>query len=289
MNLNILICILFTSGLFIILRSFSKWGIDNFQGIVFNYFVAGSCALLHDFNNNVLYFPECRPFIPVSLGIGLMFILVFMLTAKVTQVAGVGVASVASKLSMVIPITAGVMLYHDGMGFQKIAGLVLALAAVFLINLTQKGEDKKAGNSWFLPVVLFIGCGIVDTSIKFSQHFYMTDHTRHLMIMCMFFSAGILGFMKLVYEVLFRKMKINLKNAGGGLILGTCNYLSIFFLIRSFEFPGAESSKVFAMVNLGVVLFCTAWAVVIYREQLNKFKITGLLIAVSAIIILYFV
>lgn len=288
MNLNIIFSILFASGLFIILRLFSLKGVNNFYGIVINYFIAATCSFLNNWQQNIIQLPGAIDYLTISFSIGFLFIVVFLLTARVTQVSGVGIASVAAKLSMVIPITLGVYLYHDSMPVLKIIGLVLALVAVSVINLKDSNEHKHKNSSYLLPFILFIGCGLVDSSIKFAQHYYISDENRQLFIMTLFGSAGLIGAIKMVYDVTLKGKKISINDLIGGASLGTCNYLSLFFLIRSFEFPGAQSSQVFAMVNLGVVIFSSLWAIILFKEHLNKFKIAGLLIAVGAIITLYF-
>ncbi len=289
MNLNIFLSIFFASGLFVILRYFGKTGVNNFHGIVINYFAAAGCSFLNQPKDNIRHFTETAGFLPVSFSIGFLFIVVFLLTAHVTQVSGVGVSSVASKLSMVIPISAGIFLYQENMSVQKLTGLALALMAVSVINLQDRKVHTSLKTVILLPFILFIGCGLVDTSIKFAQHYYISDANRQLFIMSLFGSAGLIGLLKLLYDRIKKDSKISRKSVAGGIILGICNYLSLYFLIRSFEYPGAESSKVFAFVNVGVVILSMVWATFIFQEPLNKFKVTGIFLSISAILILYFV
>ena len=289
MNLNIFLSIFFASGLFVILRYFEKTGVDNFHGIVINYFAAAGCSFLNQLNSNIGHISETAGFLPVSFSIGFLFIVVFLLTAHVTQVSGIGVASVASKLSMVIPISAGVLLYQESLSVPKLTGLGLALTAVSVINLQDRKGHSTEKKAILLPIILFLGCGLVDTSIKYAQQYYISDANRHLFIMSLFGSAGVIGLLKLLYDRVISGRKISRKSAAGGILLGVCNYLSLYFLIRSFEYPGAESSKVFAFVNVGVVILSMVWALLIFREPLNKFKVAGIFLSISAILILYFV
>jgi len=287
MDINILLCIFFSSGLFVILRLFARYKVDNFQGIVINYFTAAGFSLFSNLGHNLDHIHECLGFFHITLLVGFLFIVVFMLTAKVTQAYGVGVSSVASKLSMVIPITLGLFLYNEGMALPKIAGLILALVAVVVVNIQEK-NSVSAKNALLLPVILFIGCGLVDSSIKFTQHHFISDSNRQLFIMCTFGSAGLIGIAKLVYDLAVLKKPFIRNSWFGGLALGACNYYSLFFFIRSFETDGAESSRVFALVNLGVVVLCTVWAVVLFREKINRYKMTGIILSIAAILTLFF-
>ena len=166
---------------------------------------------------------------------------------------------------------------------------MLALVAVFIINKPEKKEVKTDGNSLLMPFILFLGCGTVDTAIKFAQHYFMFDTNRQLMIMCMFASAGIIGACRLFYLLKHNSKKVSLQSLAGWIILGIINYFSLFFLIRSFEAAGAESSKVFALVNLGVVIFSAVLAITFFKEKLNRNKLTGMILAFIAILTLYFV
>jgi drug/metabolite transporter (DMT)-like permease len=288
MNLDILLTILFTSGLFLVLRGFSKFRVDNFHGIVVNYFTAAACSFFQKFHEDLTQLPECSKFIHITFMTGFLFIVVFLLTAKVTQEYGVGVSSIAAKLSMVIPIFAGVYLYNESMQLLKIGGLIMAVIAVMLVNL-QDAKNKKGGVSTFImPLILFIGCGLVDTSIKYTQHHFISDANRQVFIMCMFGCAGILGLIKLLYDRVRFKKRIGIRSIAGGIILGACNYYSLYFLIRCFESPGAESSKIFAIVNLGVVITCSVIAALFFSESVNRYKVSGILLSVAAILTLYY-
>ena len=134
--------------------------------------------------------------------------------------------------------------------------------------------------------MLFIGAGMVDTAIKFAQHHYINDDNRQLVIMSIFASAGIFGVLRLLFEIFIQKKFVSMRSVMGGLLLGTVNYFSIYFLLKCLESPGTESSTVFALVNVGIVITSFLSGLLLFKESVDRNKIIGLILALVAILIL---
>jgi len=284
---NLVLSILFSSLLFIILRLFPAVKVVTFNGIVFNYFTAAILSFYFSGKQLPDLWSE-HQFIPVALVTGIMFIVVFYITGITAQRSGVSVASIASKMSMIIPISAGILLYHESMNMMKGFGIFLAFPAVFLVTRPTTPQEKKAFRvkDFYLPVSLFIGAGIVDSLIKLLQHYYMNPDNSGLIMMYVFGAAGVLGTGRLLFLVLKRSYAVTVYDLLGGIALGTCNYFSLYFLIQCLDIPTIESSKVFTIVNTGVVIFSAIAAGLFFEERFTKSKVIGTLMALAAIIIL---
>ena len=105
-------------------------------------------------------------------------------------------------------------------------------------------------------------------------------------IMSIFASAGLIGLFKLLFEVIVHKKHLSLRSIGGGLLLGSTNYFSLYFLLKCLESPGTESSTVFALVNIGVVITSFITGLVLFKEPSDRNKIIGLMLSVIAILVL---
>lgn len=288
MILYLLLSILSSAFLLIILRSFPIWKVETMHGIIVNYWTAATLAFLANFEENKQNLPLIGDFWYVTLMIGFLFIVVFFITARTSQKSGIGAASIASKMSMVIPIGAGILLYNEGLGLQKMAGILLAFPAVILTSRPSRNSENTTFN-WKaagLPALLFVGAGMVDTAIKFAQFHYINDENRQLVIMSIFASAGLFGALRLLFEIFIQKKSVSVKSVLGGLLLGTVNYFSIFFLLKCLESPGTESSTVFALVNVGIVITSFLSGLLLFRESVDRNKIIGLGLALLAIWIL---
>jgi drug/metabolite transporter (DMT)-like permease len=283
MNYFIPLSIVFVALLFIVIRLFNPFKIDSFQAIVFNYTTASICAFILvpqkiEITPIVKLLPYCIP-------IGLLFICIFYILALVTRNVGVATASVVSKMSVIIPILAGLLLYDEKLNNFNVAGIVIALAAVYLTN--SKPSDKKMTlNSLLLMLVYFIGSGLVDTSIKYAQANWIDSTTENIFIALLFGSAATIGFVKLCYNYFFLEKTIEIKNIIGGIILGTVNYFSIYFVIKALQYPGAQSATTFATINIGVLLTAALCGIVFFKEKYQTKNYVGIALSVIAIFFL---
>jgi len=289
MVLYLLLSIISATFLLIILKKFIFWRVDTLHGIIVNYWTAATLSFLVSPVENTNRFHELGSIWPASCFVGFLFIMVFYITAKTAQKTGMAVASVASKMSMVIPITAEIILYSESLGLQKAVGILIAIPAVILTSKPSKNsfvETKLSMKDFALPVLLFFGAGLVDTAIKFVQHSFMTDANRQLIIMSIFGFAGIFGLIRLLFEIFVLRKQFTLRIVGGGILLGVTNYLSLLFLLRSLETPGSESSTIFAFVNIGIVITSFIAGLIMFSEKADNNRIIGLILAVIAIIVL---
>lgn len=292
--IEIVLASAFSASLYIVLRYFSVWKVDNLHGLTANYITAASLSFCWNFSNNLNAAQSAAWMIPYAAGIGLLFIAVFYIAALTTQKAGITITSIAGKMSMVIPICAGIILFNDQVTTARIVGMLLALLAVLLSTYSKNNgaSHQKVGvGTLILPVILFIGSGMVDTSIKLSEHYLMEGEGDQLFVSMLFGSAGLIGTLLTFRGFLgssFGKTRVwpNLRSISAGMLLGTLNFFSLLFLINALASPGAESSLIFAITNVLVVLFSTAGGLFLFHEKLSRTKIAGLSVAIISIIIL---
>jgi multidrug transporter EmrE-like cation transporter len=82
---------------------------------------------------------------------------------------------------------------------------------------------------------------------------------------------------------MIKKRRLDLKSLIAGVFLGIPNYYSIYFLLQTFEHSGMQSSVIFPINNIGIVLLSVVIAVLVYKEKLNGFNMAGILLAVISI------
>lgn len=287
--LYLFLSILFSTSLVVILRWFSKWKIQTEYGIVFNYAVCcitGFMAM--DNKSQLLEIPNWNGWwICLLLGVG--FILIFVLIGKSTQLLGVATTSIAFKLSFVIPVIVAVLFYGDQLTITKIIGIITAITAVYFITF----EKTKEGNSseviaekraWFLPVIIFIGSGITDSTFNFIQRNYTPNGFEHTVTILIFFGAFLSGLV--LYG--FKKELYQWKNIAGGIVLGIPNYGSLYFLLQALKHTGYNPSTLFPVNNLGIVGLSTLAGLLLFKEQFSIRKIIGFVLAILSIVIIGF-
>ena len=94
--------ILFSSVIFVLFKLFPKYGIDTFQAIVFNYFTACVCGFVLYGNTWTNKAIENNDWMIWALISGVLFISLFVLMGKSSQLNGVALTSVSVKMSMAI-------------------------------------------------------------------------------------------------------------------------------------------------------------------------------------------
>ncbi|MGB0166152.1 MAG: EamA family transporter, partial [Luteibaculum sp.] len=147
--------------------------------------------------------------------------------------------------------------------------------------------EKLGPNNWKLPLILFLGSGVIDSLLKLTEHYFFKANPSNLFIASVFFLAGLFG---LCYLLIFEKTKAkNLKNPQGiifGGILGAVNFGSIFFLLQSLSLPNMEASVIFPINNVGIVALSSLFGLVLFKQKLGTIKFFGLLCAVTAVLLL---
>ena len=275
------------ASLYVILRLFPQFKIYNIYALTINYVTASITSLFAGGQFSEVKFSDGPQFLLPAFVIGALFISIFYSSARCAQLCGVTITSIAAKMSMVIPIIAAAFLFNDSFTALKVAGIVLALAAVYL-SAPRNDKSTSAGKYWFLPLIVFFGSGLVDTAVKIAQHYFINESNEKLFISMLFGSAACIGLISSLINYYNNRIPLSLITIAGGIILGIVNYYSLYFLVRALDVDGIESSLVFSLVNLLVVLISTAVAFIGFHEKPDKRRQAGLALAVVAIALLYF-
>ena len=281
----LLISICISSFLFVIFKLFDVLKINTFQAIVVNYFVAAVLGFY--LSNNSVSFQEIpnQPWFLGAFLLGIMFILVFNVMALTSQKNGLSVASVSSKMSVVIAIVFGVWYYEESLGLVKLLGILLALIAVYLTSVKEKKETTGKQISLLFPLLLFFGSGAIDTSLKFIETTFVQEGGVPLFSATIFGCAFILGIISLLYQIVKGTFRFEFKNILGGVLLGVPNYFSIVYLLKALSTDGMESSTAFTLNNVGIVILSTLFGLFIFKEKLIWRNWLGIVIAVVSILL----
>ncbi|VXC33113.1 EamA family transporter [Maribacter litoralis] len=279
--------ILFSSLIFVVFKLYTKYKVQTIYAIIVNYFIACVVGLLY-YQKPINAFEILqKSWFWGSILLGLLFILIFNLMAATSQKLGVSVASVATKMSLTIPVLFGVFFYREVLTVLEIIGILLALLAVYFSSLK---ENKIKAEKWAfaLPILVFIGSGTIDTSIKYFQDAHMPEEEYALFSATVFASAGMFGLLFIGYKSVQQQIKINLKNVIGGVCLGIPNYFSIYFLLKALQHPTWNSASVFTINNVAIVMFSTLLGIVLFKERLTFKNWLGIGLAVFSIILVAF-
>ena len=80
-------------------------------------------------------------------------------------------------------------------------------------------------------------------------------------------------------------LRITGKNILGGIALGIPNFFSIYFLVMALRSEGFESSSIFTINNVAIVLVSTVLGIALFREKLILKNWIGIALAIISILL----
>ena len=279
----LILAILFSTGVFVAMRLFERFRLDNHQALMWNYVFATATGFLLCKQYDTLPQLVAEPWFGLSLLTGFWFIFTYLLMTASTQRSGVTVTSLSSKLSVVLPTLAGVVLFHEKLGIVAIIGIVLALVALVLVvgGKGQFGETNKT--KWLLPVLIFFGTGTGDILMKLTEQ-RNQGNNMGFMIAFIYSIAMLFGIIIVAYDLIRKKSKWQWKSALGGIGLGVINFFSTFSVYHAMRC--FDNVVLFPVYNIGVVSVTALTGWLLFKEKLTWKNYLGLAIAIIAVILI---
>lgn len=282
----LLLSILASTIIFINFKLFERFNINILQAIVVNYFVAFITGMIaYDGQVKISQIPSLDWFY-FTLILGALFIIVFNLMAITTQQSGLSVVSIATKMSVVIPVLFGLCYYKESLNGIKLTGIIIALIAVYLASNKSNEGIRIERKLFFLPISVFIGSGVIDTSIKYLEDTYVDHNDVPLFSAIIFLAAALVGLILIGFQVVKRNFKFDFKNIIAGVCLGIPNYFSIYFLVKTLRSDILESSGIFAINNVAIVTLSTFTGILLFKEKLIRDNWIGIFLAILSIILI---
>ncbi len=281
--LYLILAIVFSTGVFVAMRLFERFKLDNHQALMWNYvFAAGTGFLLcKQFDTPAQLANE--PWFGLSLLTGFWFIFTYLLMTASTQRSGVTITSLSSKLSVVLPTLAGVVLFSEKLNFVATTGIVLALVALVLVVGGKTRTDNTNKTNWLLPILIFFGTGTGDILMKLTEQ-RNANNDMSFMIAFIYFIAMLFGILIVAYDLIRGKSKWQWKSAVGGIGLGVINFFSTFCVYHAMRC--FDNVVLFPIYNIGVVSLTAIVGWLLFKEKLTWKNYLGLAIAIIAVILI---
>lgn len=269
-----------------IFKLFQRFGIDSFQAIIFNYFTCVCCGAIQMGRFPVSAADFDSPWMPYSLILGLVFISGFNGAALTVRFFGVTVSQIMQKMSILMTVPFAIFAYGESSGWGKIAGFLLALASIVLVNLPSAkknaGKEPRSGILWWIPVLTWGLSGTLEVLFVRVQKEHYAEVGDPSFITAVFGTAGLIGILIAAVGWVTGRMTFSWRNVAGGIVLGIPNYGSMLFLLMALG-GGLEGSFVFPVVNVGVIAVTTIGAVWLFHERLSGINWLGIALAITAI------
>lgn len=223
--------------------------------------------------------PEVDGFsVTVALGIvgGVLFLVSFMLLQWNTVRNGVVLSSVFMKLGLLVPMTLSVLFFHEMPTAVQIAGFLIALLAIILINA--KKESGANRFHWELLMLLLAGGGADAMSKIFEVMGPAALSGQYLFYI---FAVALILCLALV---IYKKERPGIWEVLFGAAIGIPNYFSAKFLLRSLtDLPAVV---VYPSYSIATMLLTTLAGVLFFKERLGKLQWLALAAIVVALLFL---
>ncbi|MGO1687650.1 MAG: EamA/RhaT family transporter [Psychrobacter sp.] len=218
----------------------------------------------------------------IIIALGVLLPAVFIVLGRAIESVGMVATDAAQRLSLIIPILAAFLLFGEVLTGTRVFGLLLGLLALgALLYRPQHADGSKQATR--APVWLFsvwVGYGIID--ILFKQ----VAKQGTAFPLTLFVSFGMAGLLLFIYLLLTRvRWQGNALIAG--LLLGALNMGNIYAYVRAHQVMSESPSIVFTGMNVGVIAVATLIGVGVFKEQLNRTNMLGLLLAVGCVAVLF--
>jgi len=277
--------VLSSTIIYIVFKTFKSFNINVLNALVLNYITAAVLGFsLQSTSVNLTSLPSFSWFVPAAF-LGILFICIFYLMAMTTEKHGMSVVSVASKMSLSIPVIFVIFYYNEVVTVLKLAGIILALCSVYLVSSGKNEKLDVKFKNLLLPFGVFLGSGIIETSIKILQQDFVPSEETPVFSASIFMFAALTGIVIFSIRFIRKKIFIRVKDILAGIALGVPNYFSIYFLIEALRNPNLDSSIVFVINNVSIVLLSTIVGILLFKEYLFRRNKIGIIIAVVSIIL----
>ena len=279
----LLLSIVFSTFINLVFKWFSVFKVNKIQAILVNYLVCFSIGFVLSGDFNLLkiigsdWFKYC-------IILGSLFVAIFLSMAMTTEKYGVSVNAVSAKMSVIIPVLFAYVYNSERLTIQFVVGILLSLLSIYLI--TKKKQIIIPEKYIYLPIIVFLGSGTIDTSLKLLELNYSNDISINTISYSIFLGAFLVGTTFYSIKNQFNFSNWSSRNIISGIILGIPNYFSIYFLLTAIKSFSLKSAFVFGINNIGIVLLSTLLSVIIFKEKLTLINKFGVLISVLSIFLI---
>lgn len=272
--------ILSSTSIYVIFRLAKNYPCKISSLITINYFVAALLGFAYFMEFNFKLLANSKQWLPYAIVLGILFIVMFFLIGNSSQKAGITITTLANKLSLVFPVLFSILYFHENISTLKYIGLATAVIAIIL-TVYKKEINKTNLLFILLPVAIFLGSGITDSIVKYSQAIKISENEAAVFSFLVFFVAFILA---AVISLLSKKSnKINFLHPPTlflGIVLGLVNFGSLYFIINALNKSNLNSSLVFTIINMSIVILSAIIGKILFKEKLSRFNIAGILLAI---------
>ena len=213
--------------------------------------------------------------------LGLLFLVSFFAFAKAVASAGTALATISSRLSVIIPIVFSIIIYSEQPSALKLVGFLLTgvTFVFFYFSILKQNNSSSNKRNYLLLLFVLIAIGINDFSMKVFKSLKPESEESFFV-----FTIFLFAFIYSALFIFIKKIKIDKRTFLTGIGLGVPNVFSTIFLLGALTYFPAI--LVYPTINIGIIILTALGAYAFWKEKLDKAGIAALTTGITAIILL---
>ncbi|HCU37882.1 MAG TPA: hypothetical protein DGT21_21325 [Armatimonadetes bacterium] len=261
----------------LLVRAAQRRGVDVVASGIVNYLFAAATYWIAVLVTGTPYAPEAPR---IGLAAGVFYVSTYLLLLPAMRIRGVAIAMGFVRLSVVIPLIAAVIVWHEAPGPVKQAGIVLALLALPMLSLDGGANSAPLTRR---NLVILLGLFLTNgTCLLMGKWFQSTGLVaeRPLYLAIVYSTAALVFIAALP---LLPKARFGAAELRWGALIGLCNCAANILMLYTLDlFLASVVFPIIAAVNLSLA---TIFAAVTWREIPGRLGWTGICVAVLAVIL----
>lgn len=282
----IVLCAISYIGIFVMFKLIDVKKAPLINCIVINYLTATVLGFIVFGSLPVVSIVKASWF-PIGVLLGFLFIVTFFLIGISSRKTGIVITTVASKMSLVIPMLFSIIAYGENVSGVKIVAIALAVASVFLCTYKPAaGKAKSDVWKFMLPAIIFVAMGANDSLVIYSRETFGIYDDAALFTATLFAISFLCGILYSVVKKGTLRNFLTFKAWLFGILLGSFNFGSIYFVIRSMNTGLITTSSLYGICNTSTILLSILIGVMFFKEKLSKLNIIGGVCALATIVLM---
>ena len=267
-------------------KLFACRGVDSLQAIAFNYLTAFVLGTAFACVSGDFVVPTGVASWGTAVLLGSTFGGAFVLMARSTALTGVTLTTVASRVSLVIPVVCSFLLFPEGDAprWWAVAVILVAMIMMFVPSGEKRRQQRLQRASLLLyPLGVWVLFGVNNFGLKWAQSVLIAPQESAAFSAIIFLFAVMFA----VVALMVRRDKRGFEWGAlvGGVTLGVANFFVTWGMLRGLaEVP---ASIFFPTYHTTIVALVAVVGTVAFKERLSKVQWLGVAVAVLGIVMFF--
>ena len=243
-----------------------------------NYLVMAAILLIYLGSTGRLQLPLAA--VAVGAVTGTVFISSMSMMTHVLRLLRVASVLTAFRLSIVVPVGLGMLLWDEPLGGVQVLGLSLALLALLLMSRHAQHRTAVHGLRALAMLALIFALQGMSSSCLRWVHYAGLGSSHLQVLMVIGFTAGTIGAARALWLARRRPQRRDLAMGAG---IGSFNLVALSVILMTLErVPG---TVFFPLMGCGVVILDNLTAPLLWKEPLSRAALWGVGVGVLAVVL----